>query len=56
MVEIGGRNAALIQGNVTGGPLAFYVIGGGRTALVLMFTGEEACGMAEHIIESAELK
>ncbi len=56
MVEIGGRNAALIRGKVSGSPLAFYALGSGRTALVLMFTGEEACGMAEHVIQSAEIK
>lgn len=56
MVEIGGRKAALIQGTVSGGPLSFYAIGSGRTALVLMFTGEEACRMAEHVIQSAEIK
>ena len=56
MVKIGGRNAAIIQGTVSGGPMAFYVIGSGRTALALMFTGEEACGMAEHVIQSAEIK
>ena len=38
MVKIGGRNAAIIQGTVSGGPMAFYVIGSGRTALALMFT------------------
>ena len=56
MVKIGGRNAAIIQGMVSGGPMAFYVIGSGRTVLALMFTGEEACGMAEHVIQSAEFK
>ena len=56
MVEIGGRSAALIQGTVSDGPMSFYAIGGGRTALVLMFTGEEACGYAEHIIQSVEIK
>jgi hypothetical protein len=56
MVKIGGRNAAIIQGTVSGGPMAFYVIGSGRTALALMFTGEEACGMAEHVIQSTEIK
>ena len=56
MTEIGGRNAAVIRGTVSAGPMAFYAIGGGRTALVLMFTGEEACGMADHVIQSAEIK
>ena len=56
MVTIGGKNAAVIKGAVSGGPMAFYVIGGGRTAIALMFTGEEACGMAEHVIQSVEIK
>lgn len=56
MVEIGGRNAAVISGTVAGGPMDFYVIGGGSTAVALMFTGEEACGMADHIIQSVEIK
>lgn len=56
MTEIGGRKAALIQGEVSGGAFSFYAIGSGRTALVLMFMGEEACGMAEHVIQSAEIK
>ena len=56
MTVIGGRNAAVITGTVAGGPMSFYVIGSGRTVLALMFTGEEACGMAEHVIMSAEIK
>lgn len=42
MTAIGGRNAALIRGTVSGGPMEFYVIGGGRTALALVFLGEKA--------------
>ena len=56
MTEIGGRNAAVIRGTVSGGPMAFYAIGSGRTALALMFMGEEACGMPEHVIQSVEIK
>lgn len=56
MVEIGGQKAALIQGTVSDSPLAFYAFGRGRTAVVLMFTGEEACNMAEHVIQSVEIK
>ena len=56
MVSIGGKKAAVIKGTVSGGPMAFYVIGSGRTALALMLTGEEACGLAEHVIRSAEIK
>lgn len=56
MTEIGGRRAAVITGTVSGGPLAFYVIGEGQTALILMFTGTEATGMADAVIRSAEIK
>ena len=56
MVQIGGRNAAVITGTVSGGQLAFYVIGEGRTALILMFTGTEAAGMADAVIRSAEIR
>lgn len=56
MVEIGGQKAALIKGTVSDSPLAFYAFGRGRTAVVLMFTGEEACNMAEHVIQSVEIK
>ena len=56
MIEIGGRNAAAITGTVSGSPVAYYVIGSGKTALALMFFGEESCSMAEHIIGSADIK
>ena len=56
MVQIGGRSAAVITGTVSGGPMAFYVIGSGRTVVALMFAGEEACGTAEHVIHSVEFK
>ena len=56
MTVIGGRNAAVIRGTVSAEPMAFYAIGSGRTALVLMFTGEEACALAEHVISSAVMK
>ena len=56
MVEIGGRNAAVITGTVSGSPMAFYVIGSGKTILALLLTGEESCGMAEHLIGSVEFK
>ena len=52
MVEIGGRKAAEIKGTVSGGPMSFYVFGSGKTAFAMMFTGEEAVGMAEPIIQS----
>ena len=56
MTEIGGKNAAVIKGTVSSGPLEFYIFGKGRTVLALMFTGDEAIGYAEAIIRSAEIK
>ena len=56
MTQIGGRSAAVITGTVSNGPLAFYVIGSGKTALILMFTGTEATAMADAVIRSAEIK
>ena len=56
LVQIGGRSAAVIKGAVSGGPMEFYVIGSGRSVVALMFTGEEACGIAEHVIQSVEIK
>ena len=56
MVETGGRTAAVITGTVSGGPMAFYVIGSGQTVIALMFMGEEAAGLAETVIRSVEYK
>ena len=56
MVQIAGRTAAVIKGNISVGPMAFYVIGSGKTAMALMFTGEEANAVAEHVILSIEIK
>ena len=55
MTEIGGRAAAVIMGTVANGPMHFYVIGSGRTAMALMFTGEESVGYAEAVIRSVEI-
>lgn len=56
MVQIGGRSASVIKGDLSGGPMEYYVIGSGRTALALMFTGTEAVQMAERVIQSVEIK
>ncbi len=56
MTQIGGRNAAVIEGDISTGPMAFYALGGGNTALVLMLTGEETVTMAERLISSIEIK
>lgn len=52
MTRIGGRNAAIIRGDTDAGPLAFYVIGSGKTALAVMLMGEKTIDMAEEIISS----
>lgn len=52
MVNIGGRDAAVITGNSKAGPMAFYIIGSGRTALGLMFIGKDAMQYAEKVISS----
>lgn len=56
MTEIGGRNAAVISGEVSDGPMEFYAFGSGRTVLVLMFMGEEPVNLAESVIRSVEFK
>lgn len=56
MVTLGGKNAAVIKGTASAGPVEFYVIGSGRTALGLLFLGEDACGYAEAVLASAEIK
>ena len=56
MAAIGDKHTAVIKGNVSDGPMEFYVIGSGKTMMALMFTGEEACGFAEHVIQSTEIK
>ena len=52
MVRIGDRNAAVIRGDTDSGPVAFFVVGQGRTALALLFMGEEALGYAEDVVAS----
>lgn len=56
LIRIGGRDAAVIKGTVSGGPMEFYVIGSGYTWMALLLTGEEACSMAETLIRSVEFK
>lgn len=52
MMRVGDWNAAVITGNTKAGPMAFYIIGSGRTALALMFLGKEAIGHAEKVLGS----
>jgi hypothetical protein len=56
MERFGGRNAAVIRGNADTGPIAFCVVGEGRTALALVFMGEEALSHAPDIIASVEFE
>ena len=46
----------MIRGQLDAGPMAFYLIGSGRTAMALLFTGEAAVGMAEAIVASAAIE
>lgn len=52
MTRVGDWDAAVITGDTKAGPMAFYVIGSGRTALALMFLGEEAISHAETVVAS----
>ena len=53
MEKAGDWNAAVIRGEMTSGPMSFYVIGRGRMILAFLFTGEAPVGMAEGIVSSA---
>ena len=55
MERVGPWNTAVIRGNTDSGPMAFYILGAGQTAMALMFMGEEICGMAETIVASARI-
>jgi len=52
MEQVGGWNAAVIRGDTASGPMAFYVVGQGRTALALLFIGEDALGYAMDVVAS----
>ena len=56
METAGDWNTAVIRGQLDAGPMAFYIIGSGRTAMALMFTGEGAVGMAEAVVASAAIE
>lgn len=56
MTRVGDWDAAVITGNTKAGPMAFYIIGSGRTALALMFIGKEAIGHAETVVASVVFK
>ena len=54
--QVGGRTVAVIRGSVDAGPLEFYVFGSGHKVFALLVTGEEAISLADHFVESVELK
>lgn len=54
--QIGGRSMAVIEGDTSAGPLAYYLFGQGRTVYVVLLSGEEAVGMGEQIAASVEPK
>ncbi len=56
MEQIGTWNAAVIRGDTASGPLAFYVIGKDRTALALLFIGNDALGYSEDSVASVVLE
>lgn len=56
MTRVGDWDAAVITGDTKAGPMAFYVIGSGRTALALMFLGKEALQHVEAVISSVTFK
>lgn len=56
MIEIGPWKAARITGNTESGPLAFYVLGNGRTALFLLFMGQDALIHAETVLSSVTIQ
>lgn len=55
MEQIGPWNAAVIRGDTDSGPLAFCIIGSGRTALGLLFLGNDAVTRAEAVVSSASI-
>lgn len=56
MVTIGPWKAALITGQTGAGPLAFYALGKGRTALLILFLGQEALTHTEAIFNSLTIQ
>ena len=55
MVEVGPWKAALITGDTESGPMAFYALGSGRTALVLLFIGQEALTHTETVLRAVTI-
>lgn len=56
MVQIGDWHAAVITGDTgSSGPMAFYIIGSGRTALGILILGKNALTHAEYIVSTATI-
>ncbi|MGI6689198.1 MAG: hypothetical protein ACOX6Y_12790 [Christensenellales bacterium] len=56
MVQVGPWKAARITGKTESGPLSFYALGKGRTALLLLFLGQDALAHAEAVLSSVTIK
>ena len=56
MEQVGDRQVAVIRGELDAGPLSFYVLGNGQTAVAVMFTGAECVQLAEKILMTVEIK
>lgn len=56
MVQVGDWNAAIITGDTgSADPMAFYIIGSGRTALGILILGKNALTHAEYIVSTATI-
>lgn len=56
MVLVGPWKAALISGDTESGPLAFYALGKGKTALLLLFLGQDALTHVEAVLSSLTIE
>lgn len=56
MVKVGHWDTALITGDTSSGPMAFYALGSGRTALMLLFLGEDALAHTQTVLTSITIK
>lgn len=55
MISVEGRSMAVITGESGSGPVAFYVMGRGRTVLALLFMGAEALTHVDAVLASAAI-
>lgn len=52
MEKVGSWSVAVIRGNTPAGPIAFYILGQGRTAMALMFIGDSTLNYAADVVAS----